>query len=74
MGARIVGPAFNLAREGGSCALVNDIQGVGDPDWTQLQSRVACVGPSLQYSFVTPAASCHVIIMCHWVQYVFEVL
>jgi hypothetical protein len=47
------GPTFVLTRTTGNCALVNEFAGVGNTQWTQLFRRLACLGPSTQYIYVS---------------------
>jgi hypothetical protein len=47
------GPTFTLTQTTGNCALVGEVRGQGNVDWTQAVGRLACLGPSTQYGFVS---------------------
>ena len=48
-----MGPSFTLTQTTGNCALVEEVAGEGNTDWTRLVGRLACLGPSTQYGFVS---------------------
>jgi hypothetical protein len=43
------GPSLTLTQTTGSCAVLGELVGAGDPEWVGLQRRLACLGPSTQY-------------------------
>lgn len=45
------GPTLTLTQTTASCALVYDVEGVGNPSWTGASQRLACLGPATQYIF-----------------------
>jgi hypothetical protein len=51
--AKWSGPVFELTQTTGSCTVEPSFNGAGNTRWTRLQGRLACAGPTTQYSWVS---------------------